>query len=314
MSKFIKTIDVSCNSCGASVFSEIAKAKDFGYETCANEFIFVQCDECNLVYLRNRPDVSELSTIYPKNYIAYNYDEALGGFINWARNQVQKLKVRPIRKYMKSGGLIADVGCGSAHFLNILKKHGDSSWKLVGIDISPEAIAHLKRHGLQGVLGRFESLDWKLQSPTVIVMNQMIEHFEDPKAVVKKAFELLEPGGVIILETPSLEGWDTFLFRRRYWGGWHTPRHWCIYTERTLGSLLSQNGFEVVEVNYLANPWSWLHSFQYSIGDGLGLKKISKLFEVTNVFALALAVFIDVIQKVMRRKTSNMRIVARKPK
>jgi 2-polyprenyl-3-methyl-5-hydroxy-6-metoxy-1,4-benzoquinol methylase len=308
------TIISSCNTCDSSKRTEIAKSPDFEYRTCSNEFTFGKCDDCGTVYLIDRPVPATLGTIYPDSYIPYSFNEHLGPVIAYARNVVQKKKVVPVKQYAPVGAVVVDVGSGSGEFLRILRDHGDKSWRLVGVDISEMAMEALRKINIEGVLGRFEALDWTLPAPDVIVMNQVIEHLDDPKAVVKRSFDLLRPGGVLMLETPSVDAWDAGIFKKRHWGGWHTPRHWVLYTPATLRRLADEAGFETVEVTHLLSPNFWLQSVHHKLSEGGPLaRRLAKLFDVSNPVALPLATLIDVVQVKLTGKTSNFRLVARKP-
>jgi 2-polyprenyl-3-methyl-5-hydroxy-6-metoxy-1,4-benzoquinol methylase len=311
--KQIATIDISvCNKCGSTQFVNVAVTKDFEFLTCSNEFTMVVCDHCGLTWLKNRPHLSELKTIYPEHYSTYNYDTYLGPFIKNIRDQVQRLKLGVLSKFTPPDAVIADVGCGNASLLRVIKKFGPNSWQLVGVDIASEAMEILKANGIAGVQGRFEDVEWTAPRPHVVIMNQILEHLEDPQAAVARAYELLNPGGVLIIETPSTDGWDAMLFRRRYWGGWHTPRHWHLFNEQTLRDTLTKHGFKIARVDYLLNPYAWLHSVRFTLREKFGWHRVGELFQVNFLPALVLAVLIDTMQKLVRRKTSNIRIVGQK--
>jgi 2-polyprenyl-3-methyl-5-hydroxy-6-metoxy-1,4-benzoquinol methylase len=303
----------TCNNCGSASAEVISQSRDFEYDTCSNEFCFSRCGNCGLVYLRDRPSISTLSIIYPPHYVPYEFEEHLGPLLAKARNFVQARKIRPLAQYAPPQALVVDVGCGGGEFLRILKRVGPPGWRLVGVDFAEAAIANLKRSGIEGCKGRFESIEWNLPPPDVIVMNQVIEHLDDPAAVVKRAFDLLKPGGILMLETPSVDAWDARWFRKRYWGGWHTPRHWTIYTPQTLSLLLQRSGFEVVEVQHILSPNFWLQSIHHWLSEqNKFLQRLAPFFDVKHVLPLAGATAFDILQLLATGKTSNFRIIGRK--
>jgi len=291
----------------------MARTRDYESRCCDNEFEFVECEDCGLVYMKNRPDESALDIIYSgevSNY--YDYNEYLGPVISRLRGIVQRMKMRPFEA-AADGSVIVDVGCANGELLRILKKYGNPSWRLVGVDLAAESMANLAKHGIEGRRERFEKMSWSGKAPSVIVMNQVIEHLDDPRAAVEKAYEILEPGGVLMIETPSVEGWDAKLFRERYWGGYHTPRHWHLYKEDTLRDLLRGPGFSIVETTYLLSAYTWLHSFRFTLGDKYEAKRVSEWFQPNVFVPLSVVCALDVLQKAVRGKTSNMRMVGRKP-
>ena len=70
----------------------------------------------------------------------------------------------------------------------------------------------------------------------------------------EQALEVLEND----IETPEIEGWDYHLFRKRYWGGYHIPRHFYLFNRATLTRLLREEGFEIVSVRSIPSPAFWV--------------------------------------------------------
>ena len=141
----------------------------------------------------------------------------------------------------------------------------------------------------------------------------MIEHLDDPAQAIQKAYDMLAPGGYLFMETPNTKAWDYKLFKDRYWGGWHIPRHWVLYDEKTLGDILKRTGFEVAETTYLLSPNFWLQSLHHYFDEKKGWPKVADLFDVSVFPSLAAASMIDVIQKLFTGRTSNFRMIGRKP-
>ena len=143
-------------------------------------------------------------------------------------------------------------------------------------------------------------------------MNQLIEHLEDPGNAMRKAREILRPGGVLIMETPSLEGPDARIFRSRYWGNWHAPRHWHLFSAASLGAAAERAGLRMVSVDYILCPFSWLHSVQYMLRERFGWERIGRWIDVDRIVPLAAATGFDLVQRIFTRKTSNMRVIVQK--
>ena len=146
----------------------------------------------------------------------------------------------------------------------------------------------------------------------MIIMNQLIEHLEDPDAAVKKAHALLDQDGILFIETPNVQAWDFSVFKKRYWGGWHTPRHWYLFNQESLSHMLTKNSFKIIKVEYLLSPNFWLQSCHHFLSETRYFKGVSVFFDVSCFPLLVLASFIDVLQRLLTGKTSNIRIIARK--
>lgn len=309
----ISTADVSCFKCGSSEYRAVGTARDWDYETCSNSFDYVACKNCEHIYLKNRPTLEMLPIIYPQSYSSYNYNEFLGPVISRIRGFVQKLKVDSFRKYAAENTHIVDVGCGSCELLRIIQKFGDSKWKLTGVDFSDYSAKRLEELGINSIQNLFEEIDLgKYEKADIIVMNQVIEHVENPSKTVAKARDFLNEGGVLIMETPSIDSWDYKLFKKSFWGGWHCPRHWNLFSPSSLRQVCESAGLEVVEISFTLNPYAWLHSFQNLVIEKFGSRKFGKFFSENNFVMLVFASSLDLLQKLLTGKTSNMRIVARK--
>ncbi len=307
----IETVEVACSTCGSRDADEVGRSRDYEFGTCDNEFIFVCCRACGLTYLRNRPALDTLGIIYPPSY--YRYAAYLGPVTTRLRGFVQGARVRMIRALLPAGATVMEVGCGEGQLLQAIRASGDPSWRVVGVDISEEACAALRRTGLEMHCAQFEDLAWPDGTVDLVIMNQVIEHLADPRACVAKAMALLRPGGHLLIETPSVESWDRDWVARDRWGGWHCPRHWSLYTGESLTRLLEQQGLRAGRAEYLLSPFVWAHSMQNVVRDRPAWRWASALLSEASVPALVVYGVLDTVQRWVRGRTSNMRVIARKP-
>jgi len=307
----LKKIKVLCTICNSDNYDVIARGPDFEYHYSKEDFRMVRCLDCGMIYLNPRPAPEELDKLYPPEYIPYNFNEHLGTIMGKLRDFVQRKKIDALREYVPNGGLVVDIGCGGGDLLGLAKRFGDPSWELVGIDMSEKAIESVRKRRIRGILGRFETLDLPESSADVIIMNQVIEHLDNPRAVLEKSVKYLKVGGYIFIETPSTDAWDCKLFFKRYWGGWHFPRHWHLFSPQTLRILLEQTGFRIVKNKFLLSPNFWAQSVHHLLVDRGIPQKMAIFFDCKNPLIMSLFSFIDVIQ-VMSGSSSNMRVVARR--
>lgn len=306
----LSIIDACCPCCGDEAGSVVARTKDFEFETSALEFSYVRCSRCRLVYLRNRPASSELSRIYPPEY--FEYESFLGKRAQRLRLLSQRAKVRALGAHLRANSFIVDAGCGTGDLLHALKVFGRPGWRLLGIDPSEPACAAVRAKGIDARSARLEDVRWHTDAPDAIVMNQVLEHLEAPQNCVRMAFDILTPGGVLVVETPSTNSWDAALFGHRYWAGWHCPRHWQVYDPDTLTTSLRKAGFDVIDVSFLLSPFNWLRSIQNQLRDH-GWYHAARFSSERVVPALVAACCVDVAQRAITGRTSNIRVVGRKP-
>jgi SAM-dependent methyltransferase len=161
-------------------------------------------------------------------------------------------------------------------------------------------------------VGRFEDVQLEPASFGLMIMNQLIEHVEDPRAMIAKAGAALRPGGHLVIETPNIASLDARLFRRRYWGGYHFPRHFTLFDARTLESMVSAAGLEPVERRPLICPQFWILSLHHVALERGWPKGLVEWLSFRNPMLLAPATLLEAIQK-LAWWTSNLQLVARRP-
>ncbi len=99
---------------------------------------------------------------------------------------------------------VIDVGCGEGYGCAML---GAVAGRVLGIDISPEVVAHAReRYGRETV--SFEVMDVnRLQVPDasfdLAVSFQVVEHLVDESGYFSELARVLKPGGVAFLTTPN---------------------------------------------------------------------------------------------------------------
>jgi hypothetical protein len=126
-------------------------------------------------------------------------------------------------------------------------------------------------------------------------------------------FSLLRPGGCFIVETPNLAGIDYRLFRRSWWGHYHFPRHWNLFSTASLRRLLEGSGFEVERSEYLISTSAWTISLHNYFLDRGYPDWFTAFFHFKNPLLLGVFVVLDSLRSRMGYETSNQRVVARKP-
>jgi 2-polyprenyl-3-methyl-5-hydroxy-6-metoxy-1,4-benzoquinol methylase len=297
---------------------QIASGKDFEYGTSDDVFAMVRCLDCGNIYLNPRPTAAELGVIYPPNYYAYNYDTAINPLALKAKDVLDGMKVKKWLKYSpNSKPVFLDVGCGDGRYLRMMHELGVPKDSLYGVEMDERQIAKLRDEGYQAYCGRIEDVFEQLPvgSFEMIVLLQVLEHVSDPSLVMEKLSRLLRVGGVLIVETPNTESLDVSLFKHGYWGGYHFPRHWNLFSEKTLRKLAVDQGLEVTAFNYLPAHSFWIYSLHHLVADRFKRPKLAKFFDpFQNLPLLSLATGFDIIRATLGFKTSNVQMVATKDK
>jgi ubiquinone/menaquinone biosynthesis C-methylase UbiE len=111
-----------------------------------------------------------------------------------------------------SGARVADLGCGSGVFTNILAERG---YDARGIDISPKLIelAHKKYPKLTFMDGDVEALPYADGSLDGVLLSGLVHHFPDPSRCAAETFRVLRPGGRFMAFDPNRANPFMYLYR-----------------------------------------------------------------------------------------------------
>lgn len=306
----------ACCVCGSAEADIAATGKDFEYETCGNTFKFVCCRRCGHLYLCPRPKSADFGIIYPSNYYSYNESD-------WKRPTITTsvwdfLEIRKIRRTMKLVSPapqlhVFELGCGSGRLLRLFKRCLPENARVSGVEISPAAAKAAA--GILGVeikVGFFEGMNYPAESFDLIMAQQVIEHVPDPPAIIREAFRTLKTGGILILETPDVRGFDRRIFSRRYWGGYHFPRHFNLFSPELLGKLVKECGFREAQSRRLISATFWITTIKNAISQNPSLKRYCGWINIRNPLLLGMSTILELMLQVSGQPSSNMQFIARK--
>jgi 2-polyprenyl-3-methyl-5-hydroxy-6-metoxy-1,4-benzoquinol methylase len=134
------------------------------------------------------------------------------------------------------GRRLLDVGCGEGQLVHTAQEAG---WDAVGIDLAKDAIAVAQSFGVACRVEDFFASSLEDQRFDVITMTELIEHVPDPARFLRRARELLVPGGLLYLTTPNYAS----LGRRIMGGAWPAihPEHVSYFTPAVLCDLAAKD-------------------------------------------------------------------------
>jgi SAM-dependent methyltransferase len=115
---------------------------------------------------------------------------------------------------LPSGARVADLGCGSGVFTELLRRAG---YKSVGLDISPKLVALGRRKypGLELIEGDAENLPFETASLDGVLLSGLVHHFPDPRRLAAEVQRVLKPGGRFVAFDPNRMNPFMWLYRDR---------------------------------------------------------------------------------------------------
>ncbi|HWP27210.1 MAG TPA: class I SAM-dependent methyltransferase [Xanthobacteraceae bacterium] len=115
---------------------------------------------------------------------------------------------------LASGARVADLGCGSGVFSNLLQQAG---YDCVGLDISPKlvALARRKYPAVSFVEGDVERLPFPSASFDGVLLSGIVHHLPDPAQCAAEVFRVLRRGGRFVAFDPNRRNPFMWLYRDR---------------------------------------------------------------------------------------------------
>lgn len=289
---------VKCCVCEQDNATLVGKGEDFEYHTSSDTFLAMRCNSCGLIYLNPRPSISEFAKIYPPTYHAYNFSKKNFGFVYKIRSKLEARRLLRHCRNLPDDARILDVGCGDGFHLGLLRKFGKKTWSLEGVDIDTHAIEAATRSGLNVQLGVVEEIDLPKESYDLVIMIMTIEHVEKPDEVLRSTYKLLRKGGRLVIVTDNTGSIDFKFFKRRYWGGYHFPRHWNLFNRHSLTKLAEKTGFEIKTSATIISPVNWVYSIHNALVDWKQPKWLVNRFTLKSTVSLMAFTALDfVLQK-----------------
>jgi SAM-dependent methyltransferase len=312
----ISTVEVSnCPICDSAERTGIASGHDYEYGTCGNEWFFWECISCRHAWLDPRPADAAIGVIYPTNYYSYDYEKNISTLAVKGKAWLDRRKFSSLRALLPGDATsYLDVGCSTGRFLKLAVETGIPAAGVAGIELDATLVQKLTAEGLQVECARVEdSAILRSRFFDLITMFHVIEHVADPRAVIRALANSLSDGGVLAMETPNRRSLDARLFRNRYWGGYHIPRHWHVFTPDSIGQALEDAGLELLTIRYQTGHSFWLFSFHHLLKYRFGLGRLAQMVHPLHSLPALLAVTVfDIVRAALGMRTSAMLVVARK--
>jgi SAM-dependent methyltransferase len=215
------------------------------------EFELSRCSSCGFIFTSAPPDETEIGNYYESDdYISHS--DSGESFLDKVYQAVRKLMLNRKRKLIiqnshKSTGNILDIGCGTGHFLNEMKRSG---WNTTGIEISAKARKYaIAKFGLE-VFSPDYTRSLPAGSFDCITLWHVLEHFHDPFWYFGEIKRLLKPGGIVVTALPNSSSYDAVHYGRN-WAAFDVPRHLWHFDPETFSLFASKAGFISTDLRVL---------------------------------------------------------------
>ena len=166
-----------------------------------------------------------------------------------------RLMRRELKGRTKPDWRLIDIGCGNGKFLTTIDDQIPIE-NLFGVELSPEAMksarADIRKNLRVGDILDF--VDELAKNPyDALVSSEVLEHVDDPKAIVGAFYKILKPGALVVITVPA---------QMRYWSPQDDMAgHQRRFEFDDFEKLMTESGFKVEEIfGWGGGPFAQLYN------------------------------------------------------
>lgn len=290
---------VTCNLCGSDDATTLFEAG------VAQISPIVKCRQCGLMYAspRMRPvDQDAIKDYDPdltRNVADYDptrYGKERLQVRDYADTRADLARLHPGR------GALVEIGCGMGFQLEAFHNDG---WDVTGIEPDRGFCQFIEDfHKLKALPTILEEAGLSDESVDAVVFLHVIEHVPDPLGTLRKIYDVLKPGGHLVIETPRYDSLMFKLFRHRE-RSLNCDGHIYFFTTSTLRELCERAGFEPRQCRYVGRSLS-VERLAWNLGvmskSNTVRKTLSRLSDVLKLDSLHLSLNMRDMQRIIVRK------------
>jgi 2-polyprenyl-3-methyl-5-hydroxy-6-metoxy-1,4-benzoquinol methylase len=218
------------------------------------EFDVLRCRRCLVTFIdRVLDNNAGYAVDYAVKIDPLTARKAAGDFVK------TKALLRSLGLPTRKGLRLLDVGCGIGTFLLAPQQEG---WQVEGIELNPGAARWARENNsLDVYVGSIEATtSFPSGSFDVVTMFGVIEHLAHPTDAVKECCRILSHGGILVLQTPTEDGFmrrvGRFMFKASrghlrfqvkqlyQMGGGHS----VCFDRRSIRTLVEGSGLEIIKI------------------------------------------------------------------
>ena len=195
---------------------------------------------------------------YDKNYFNGNksffWKAGYGGYGRFSARYFDNLfrPIVPLLPQLPTNARVLDIGCAYGFML----ERFPTGFQKYGTDVSKHAISEAKKRfpDYHFAVGDAEqTFPFKPNYFDLIICNDVLEHLEQPQLLLRNAYKILKPGGLLYLTTPNFNLPRKLLFTLPD----RLEHHISLFPHQKLLTLFRKEKFTIV------NHWTFINLFIY---------------------------------------------------
>ncbi len=276
--------------CGTECSSNETELDAIVARTCARTFR--RCHKCGMLYMSWTLD--EKQTEYNRAYFYEDYQKQYGKTYEEDFAAIKTQCIRRIsivdfiyrRRHASVTPTVLDIGCALGPFLDAAN---DSGWQVFGIDISQDAVEHVRtKLHYPASCAAFPDIDvmkeFGVDKFDAITMWYVIEHFQNLDVVLSAVSKLVKRGGIFAFSTPSAAGVSAKYNTQKFFE--QSPSdHYTLWEPARAASILKKYGFSVVRVVSTGIHPERFPESKKKLGENV-LRLTSRMFKLGDTFEI----------------------------
>lgn len=264
----------NCPLCGADAAEVVFLKNGFEHLHCV----------CGMIYVAEVLNAEHLNLVYAA-------DEHEGETHDSFRTEPRRSFIRAL--YQEGTELFSalipgtrtllDVGCSSGLYMEYARERG---FEVEGIEPSAYAVEYARRVDLEVQQGYFNRDMVGGRRYQVITLWDVLEHCDNPAAILEDARDVLETGGVLFLQVPNVMGLAPRILRQdcnMFTGFGHIN----LFGPATISDLLSNCGFSDIHLQSVVSEISvvnnYLHYHDPYFGPSTELESVLGLIDLDAI-------------------------------
>lgn len=195
--------DIPCVACDSAI-------KEFAFEK--NGFSYYLCQKCGSLFQTPRPSITDYEKFYRDSESSrYWAEKFFPATASLRQESIFRPRAEKLNEITNEKGFevcrVIDVGAGFGMFLEEWRKVSPGS-ELVAVEPSKNLAAICASKGIRTIENIVEEVEGFDCSADMVVCFEVLEHAVEPLSFVSSLSRLVRPGGLIVVSTLSIDGFD----------------------------------------------------------------------------------------------------------
>lgn len=234
--------EVACPGCGESEGRPGFEKGGFAYRIC---------NTCDSLYASPRPTPEALERFRSRSKaLAFWADRSLRETAE-VRREVSAQRARWLAaladEYLPRVATVVDIGPALGVFMSEVEALGRFE-RAVGVEWRPEFAQSSRAQGLEIVERPLEELTATMVRPDAVTAFDLLPQLHSPREFLRLAWSLLSPGGLVLLTTSTISGFDLRVLWERA-RNIYFPQQINILSIEGIERMATDQGFEILELS-----------------------------------------------------------------